>query len=51
MDRNSRKVKKEPTVAPGMERDPRGEDATRKDKEEGNTTKVTRLVWDENDPS
>ncbi|WHH56989.1 hypothetical protein [Petroclostridium sp. X23] len=51
MDIKTQKRKKAPTVAPGMEQDPRGEDATREDKEKGNVTTVKRLVWDENDPS
>lgn len=51
MDKKDKKKKKEPTVAPGMEGDPRGEEATEEDKRKGNVTKVTRLVWDENDPT
>lgn len=51
MDKPFKKKKKEPTVAPGMEADPRGESATEEDKKRDNVTKVTRLVWDEHDPS
>ena len=51
MQEKDKKKKKEPTVAPGMEGDPTGEDATWEDKKKGNVTRVTRLVADENDPS
>ncbi|MDK2809949.1 MAG: hypothetical protein PWR27_658 [Petroclostridium sp.] len=51
MKKDLKKRKKEPTVAPGMEDDPRGEDATKEDKAKENVTRVTRLVWDENDPT
>jgi hypothetical protein len=51
MKKNDKKREKETKVAPGMEDDPRWEKATKDDRKKGNTTKVTRTVWDENDPS
>ncbi|WP_280770288.1 hypothetical protein [Salipaludibacillus daqingensis] len=39
-------------IAPGIdEEDSYGEDASKEDKEEGETTKVTRLIYDEYDHS
>ncbi|HET6872865.1 MAG TPA: hypothetical protein VFH42_07735 [Sporolactobacillaceae bacterium] len=41
-----------PTIANGVDNDEElAEDATEEDIQEGNYTKVTRLVWDEYDPS
>lgn len=45
------KNRKDPTVAPGFSDEKYGEKATREDKLKGNSTKVTRVYLDENDPS
>ena len=50
-DRKKRKRKKEPTVAPGMDNEYFGEDASKEDIKKGNYTKVTRAFLDEHDPS
>lgn len=51
-DKNSKsKRKPEPTVAPGFDDEKPGENATLEDIKKGNSTKVIRLFWDENDPS
>lgn len=42
---------KEPTVAPGYSDRKFGEKASKKDIESGNSTRVTRVYLDENDPS
>jgi len=42
---------KVPTVAPGYNDRKFGEKATDKDKKTGNSTRVTRVYLDENDPS
>ncbi len=42
---------KEPTVAPGYNDRKFGEKASRKDIRSGNSTRVTRVYLDENDPS
>lgn len=39
-----------PTVAPGINDEQLGENATREDIKKGNSTKVIRMFWDENDP-
>ncbi|ARU59778.1 hypothetical protein CBW65_00970 [Tumebacillus avium] len=41
--------KQEPTVAPGLEDDEFQRPATRQEQEQGDTTMVYRLSWDEND--
>lgn len=46
-----RNTNKQPIVAPGFEDERFGEQATKKDRENGNVTKVTRVFLDENDPS
>jgi len=45
--------KREPEkVAPGLdEEDSFGKDASKVDKEKGETTRVTRMIYDEYDPS
>ncbi|MDP4182780.1 MAG: hypothetical protein Q8942_17045 [Bacillota bacterium] len=40
-----------PTVAPGYDDEKFGEHATKEDIKKGNSTKVIRVFWDENDPS
>lgn len=52
MKRNHTQIRSEATVAPGID-DEQGLEikASREDLMEGNTTKVTRLSLDENDPS
>jgi hypothetical protein len=49
--KKSRKTKKEPSVAPGYDDEKYGEKATWEDIRKGNSTKVTRVFLDENDPS
>lgn len=49
--KDGKKAKKEPTVAPGFEDERFGENATREDIRKGNFTRVTRVFLDENDPS
>lgn len=49
--RNSKKKKKEPTVAPGFNDRKFGEAATKEDIRKGNYTLETRVFLDENDPS
>ncbi len=46
-------IKREPEkVAPGLdEEDSFGKDASKSDKEKGETTKVTRMIYDEYEPS
>lgn len=39
-----------PTVAPGINDEQLGENATKEDIKNGNSTKVIRMFWDENDP-
>ncbi|TCP53813.1 hypothetical protein EV586_105157 [Tumebacillus sp. BK434] len=41
--------KQEPTVAPGLEDDEFQRPATRQEREQGDTTMVCRLSFDEND--
>jgi hypothetical protein len=51
---DNRKIKlksKEPRVAPGFDDEKFGEDATKEDIRKGNSTRVTRVFLDENDPS
>lgn len=43
--------KKEPSVAPGYNDRKFGEKASREDIERGDSTRVTRVYLDENDPS
>lgn len=43
--------RKEPAVAPGYDDRKFGEKATEKDIKSGNSTRVTRVYLDENDPS
>jgi len=50
-NKKNRKKHKEPTVAPGLSDHRFGEDATREDIKKGNFTRVTRVFFDENDPS
>lgn len=45
------KHKKEPTVAPGFSDEKFGEDATKEEIKAGESTRVTRVYLDENDPS
>ena len=51
MAEKDKKDKREPRVAPGFNDRKFGEDATREDIRKGNSTKVTRVFLDENDPS
>ncbi|HEX2945565.1 MAG TPA: hypothetical protein VHT96_06390 [Clostridia bacterium] len=52
MDKRKYKEKpKEPTVATGYNDRKFGEKASKKDIESGNSTRVTRVYLDENDPS
>ncbi|UJL48365.1 hypothetical protein KFZ58_07475 [Virgibacillus sp. NKC19-16] len=52
MDKKKRKQRAESVVAPGMdEEDSYGEKATKAEVEQEESTKVTRLVNDEYDPS
>lgn len=46
-----REKKAEPRVAPGYSDEKFGEEATGRDKKRGNSTRVTRVFLDENDPS
>ncbi|WEG13044.1 hypothetical protein PU629_01410 [Pullulanibacillus sp. KACC 23026] len=47
-----KKHEDEPTLAPGIDtEDELNDEATEEEIEEGDTTTVTRLVLDENDPS
>lgn len=41
----------EPRVAPGFNDEKFGEDSSKEDIRKGNSTKVTRVYLDENDPS
>lgn len=50
-DRRKKKRKKTPVVAPGIHDLKFGEDATREEVKKGESTKVTRVFLDENDPS
>lgn len=46
------KKRNEPTIAPGIDNDEElNAEATESEVEKGDYTEVTRLVWDENDPS
>lgn len=49
-EKNARE-KKEPTVAPGFDDEKFGEKATKEDIRKGNFTRVTRVYFDENNPS
>ncbi|HEY9062085.1 MAG TPA: hypothetical protein VIO64_16510 [Pseudobacteroides sp.] len=52
-DRRGKQVRETgmgPTVAPGINDEQLGENATKEDIKNGNSTKVIRLFWDENDP-
>ncbi len=50
-DRKREKGKKaEPSVAPGINEEDLGEDASREDKKRGNYTRVIRVYLDEHDP-
>ncbi|MCX7884176.1 MAG: hypothetical protein N2448_03995 [Caloramator sp.] len=51
MPQDKKKRKEEPRVAPGYNDRKFGEDATEEDIRKGNSTKVTRVFLDENDPS
>ncbi len=52
MKKNNTQIKSEATVAPGID-DEQGLElkASQEDIKKGNTTKVTMLSYDENDPS
>jgi hypothetical protein len=49
-DKQARQTSMGPTVAPGINDEQFGENATKEDIRNGNSTKVIRLFWDENDP-
>lgn len=52
MDKKKRKQRADSVAAPGMdEEDAYGEKATRAEVEQGESTRVTRLINDEYDPS
>jgi hypothetical protein len=49
--RNNNEKHKKPTVAPGLDFHKFGEKATEEDIKKDNSTKVTRVFLDENDPT
>lgn len=49
--RKDKNMAKDPTTAPGLDFHKFGEKATEQDIKKGNSTKVTRVFLDENDPS
>lgn len=51
MPEDKKKRKPEHRVAPGFSDEKFGEDASEEDIKKGNSTKVTRVYLDENDPS
>ena len=50
-NKRGKKNKKMPRVAPGYNDEKFGEDASAEDIKKGDSTKVTRVFLDENDPS